>query len=224
MLSVKLCLSSALAVLHRSFHGKCTGTDYHRLERERARERGLAGLGLWSEDERQSEQPPNPWLCTPLIISYTLFIYSGVQQVPFRNHLCCSLGEKTCLNKLSNFSTPSTPLIGRGLKPHCWVLRVHITCHWFSPRHSWNFNEAWPRTVRIHSIVLCVVCSKVYDHWSHMASSGGSHFVALAYICWSPWILPASCVLWKMRWQQTTGVSTGCLCPGGGNNWSHLVA
>lgn len=40
MLSVRLCLSSALRVLHRSFHGKCTGTDYHRLERERARERG----------------------------------------------------------------------------------------------------------------------------------------------------------------------------------------
>lgn len=40
MLSVRLCLSSALRVLHRSFHGKCTGTDYHRLERERAGERG----------------------------------------------------------------------------------------------------------------------------------------------------------------------------------------
>lgn len=46
MLSVKLCLSSALRVLHRSFHGKCSGTDYHRLERERARERGPAGSGF----------------------------------------------------------------------------------------------------------------------------------------------------------------------------------
>lgn len=46
MLSVRLCLSSALGVLHRSFHGKCTGTDYHRLARERARERGLAGPRL----------------------------------------------------------------------------------------------------------------------------------------------------------------------------------
>lgn len=62
MLSVRLCLSSALGVLHRSFHGKCTGTDYHRLERERASERkgGWPGLGLYSEDEQQSEQPPNP--------------------------------------------------------------------------------------------------------------------------------------------------------------------
>lgn len=46
MLSVRLCLSSALRVLHRSFHGKCTGTDYHRLERERARERRGSGLVL----------------------------------------------------------------------------------------------------------------------------------------------------------------------------------
>lgn len=43
MLSVRLCLSSALGVLDRSFHGKCTGTDYHRLVRERGRGRGLAG-------------------------------------------------------------------------------------------------------------------------------------------------------------------------------------
>lgn len=188
--------------------------------RESEQEKG--GLGLWSEDERQSEQPPNPWLCIPRIISYTLFIYSGVQQVPLWNLLL--YGGKTCLNKLSNFSTPSTPLMGRVLKPHHQIPCVHVTCHWFSPRHSWNFNEAWPRRVHIRSIVLCVVRSKVYDRWSHMASSGGSHFVALVYICWSPWILPASRVLWKMRWQQTTGVRTGCLCPGGGNNWSHLLA
>ena len=43
MLSVKLCLSSALRVLHRSFHGECTGTDYHRLERERGRKSGVWG-------------------------------------------------------------------------------------------------------------------------------------------------------------------------------------
>lgn len=39
MLSVRLCLSSALAVLHRSFHGGCTGTDYRQLEREQAGEK-----------------------------------------------------------------------------------------------------------------------------------------------------------------------------------------
>lgn len=39
MLSVGLCLSSALAVLHRSFHGGCTGTDYHQLERQQAGEK-----------------------------------------------------------------------------------------------------------------------------------------------------------------------------------------
>lgn len=35
MLSVGLCLSSELGVLHRSFHGECTGTDYGPLQRER---------------------------------------------------------------------------------------------------------------------------------------------------------------------------------------------
>lgn len=42
MLSVGLCLSSALGVLHRSFHGDCTGTDYGRLQRERADRRAAA--------------------------------------------------------------------------------------------------------------------------------------------------------------------------------------
>lgn len=48
MLSVRLCLSSALQVLHRSFHGKCTGTDYRWLERVRKRERERGGLEGWS--------------------------------------------------------------------------------------------------------------------------------------------------------------------------------
>lgn len=52
MLSVRLCLSSALGVLHRSFHGKCTGTDYHRLERERARETGASRV--WVCDQKMS--------------------------------------------------------------------------------------------------------------------------------------------------------------------------
>lgn len=32
VLSVRQCLSTALPVLHRSFHGDCTGTDYRGLE------------------------------------------------------------------------------------------------------------------------------------------------------------------------------------------------
>lgn len=48
LLSVRLCLSSALQTLHRSFHGKCTGTDYRRLERVSKRNGeggGCCGVG-----------------------------------------------------------------------------------------------------------------------------------------------------------------------------------
>lgn len=79
-----------------------------------------------------------------------------------------------------------------------------------------NFIEALCQSAREHGIVLCVVCfeaQRFYNHRSHMASSGGSHFVAFPCICWSSWVLPAS-VLWKMRWPQTTRVRKGCLFPG----------
>lgn len=42
MLSVRLCLSGASRAERGSFHGKCTGKDYQRLEREAGRaESGL---------------------------------------------------------------------------------------------------------------------------------------------------------------------------------------
>lgn len=40
MLSARHCLSTALPVLHRSFHGECTGTDYRGLEGASERESG----------------------------------------------------------------------------------------------------------------------------------------------------------------------------------------
>lgn len=114
MLSVRLCLSSALGVLHRSFHGKCTGTDYHRLERERAREKGAgrAWVCIQKMSSRVSSlQIPDyahPYNCFTLL-HYTLFIYSGIQQVPLllpsirpKSFLwwCCFMGGK----KHKNFS------------------------------------------------------------------------------------------------------------------------
>lgn len=54
MLSVRLCLSSALRALHRSFHGKCTGTDYDRLEREGGRET-QRDSGSESEKKKEGE-------------------------------------------------------------------------------------------------------------------------------------------------------------------------
>lgn len=88
MLSVRLCLSSALRVLHRSFHGKCTGTDYRRLEREGERERrgGRARFCSQKMSSRVSSlQIPDyahPYNCFTLSSDlFTLFIYSGIQQV-----------------------------------------------------------------------------------------------------------------------------------------------
>lgn len=125
MLSVRLCLSSALRVLHRSFHGKCTGTDYHRLEREREREKGgVRGGRAWFCSQKMSSrvsslQIPDyahPYNCFTLSTDlFTLFIYSGIQQVSLsllsilQNHFssCAALQKKSflCLNKQSNFST-----------------------------------------------------------------------------------------------------------------------
>lgn len=95
MLSVRLCLSSALQVLHRSFHGKCTGTDYRWLERVRKRERGEGGDWrggrAWFCSQKMSSgvsslQIPDyahPYNCFTLSSDlFTFFIYSGIQQVP----------------------------------------------------------------------------------------------------------------------------------------------
>lgn len=118
MLSVRLCLSRALRVLHRSFHGKCTGTDYCWLKRERGRERDVEREeGEWERpgfvvrDEEESELTPNPWLCTPhncltlAIDLFTLFIYSGIQQVSFSPSLPSPKSYPGC----AAVSTKSSP-------------------------------------------------------------------------------------------------------------------
>lgn len=224
MLSVRLCLSSALGVLHRSFHGKCTGTDYRRLERERAseweREKGWRGGRVWFCSQKMSSrvsrlQIPDyahPYNCFTLSTDlFTLFIYSDIQQVSLfplsihQNHFSdCALQTPKSflrLNKQSNFSTHTIQTTDTGSFGFCSCTINKLVCNGtlsLCPNHPSltvsqvlsqedKFTEAQPRSATEHDIVLCVVLRLR----SHMASSGGSHFVAFPCICWSLWILPA---------------------------------
>lgn len=110
LLSVRLCLSSALWILHRSFHGKCTGTDYRCLERVSKRNReGGGGRGasrgwrIWFCSQKMSSRvcsfqipdyahPSNCYTLSSHL--FTLFIYSGIQQVSLAFTLhCCILQD-----------------------------------------------------------------------------------------------------------------------------------
>jgi len=134
MLSVRLCLSTALRVLHHSFHGKCTETDYRRLERVRKKKgRGgggaAAGPGFvvrrWAAEWAASKSliMHTPTIAThyPPIYSLYLFTLAFSRFLPLH---CCmlqhhfsgssALRKKSFLSqdKQSNFSPP-------------WILELH---------------------------------------------------------------------------------------------------
>lgn len=69
ILSVRLCLSSVSGILHHMFHGKCTGADYHRLEREREGKSEKGFVQAWVSVQKMSSRVSilrNPCLGTHL--------------------------------------------------------------------------------------------------------------------------------------------------------------
>lgn len=234
MLSVRLCLSSALQVLHRSFHGKCTGTDYRWLERVRKRERERGGSEGWFCSQKMSSrvsslQIPDyahPYNCFTLSSDlFTFFIYSGIQQVSlalstvhflksFHRLLYRKKQSFLQVNKQSNFSTHT---------------RKHR--RWFTCLNVWNFAlavrsphlyllicETFLKKVHMvqHSVLYVVCRIKGLQSLRPHGQLRRKPFCGFSpCIFWSPWIHPATCALWKMRWLQTTRGEDGMPSPQG---------
>lgn len=96
ILSVRLCLSSVLGVLHHMFHGKCTGADYHGLEREREGKSEKGFVQAWDCVQKMSSRVSilrNPCLGThlQLLQDITLyFLFTIVLSGLLHNHFSAS--------------------------------------------------------------------------------------------------------------------------------------
>lgn len=157
MLSVRLCLSSALRVLHRSFHGKCTGTDYRWLERESEGLGGVAGSGFvvrrwaaeWADSKSLIMHTPTPYY--PLI--YLLYLFTLAFSKFFSVHTFISspvLYKISCLspNKHSDFSTPQRWIIWTINKLACNVSHLSPSVSRWRDRVLraliWGSGATWP--------------------------------------------------------------------------------
>lgn len=203
-------------------------------EREKGRGGDRRGGRAWFCSQKMSSrvsslQIPDyahPYNCFTLSSDlFTFFIYSGIQQVSLalstvhflKSFLRLLYRKKQSflqVNKQSNFSTHT---------------RKHR--RWFTCLNVWNFAlavrsphlyllicETFLKKVHMvqHSVLYVVCRIKGLQSLRPHGQLGRKPFCGFSpCICWSPWIHPATCALWKMRWLQTTRGEDGMPSPQG---------